>query len=324
MNIVYIATDSYVPLMGISMTSVLMNKKEMQNLDFYICSTDISETHKEQLRQLTEQYGSRIFFIDVSDYASHFEFEFSTSGFHSIVLARLLLADYMPEEVQKVLYLDSDVIVNGDLSELDSVNLKGKAFAAVPELHMPQKEKKNIGLKKEDIYFNCGVMLINLEFWRKNHAAEKFLHYFEKKQGQLLYNDQDILNHCCKGRIEKLSHTFNYNPALYYFPRYFIRNYQPEYDSSSSEYKEIRKSPKMIHFLGEERPWYHGNYSPYRKIYEYYREHSLWSDMEQTYGKEKILFCYHILNCITKICPWFRKWFTEMIGIYYYKIAKKS
>ena len=182
MNIVYIATDSYVPLMGISMTSALMNRKEIQNLDFYICSTDISETHKEQLRQLTEQYGSRIYFIDVSDYASHFEFEFSTSGFHSIVLARLLLADYMPEEVQKVLYLDSDVIVNGDLSELDSVNLKGKAFAAVPELHMPQKEKKNIGLKKEDVYFNCGVVLINLEFWRKNHAAEKFLHYFEKKQ----------------------------------------------------------------------------------------------------------------------------------------------
>ena len=46
MNIVYIATDSYVPLMGISMTSALMNRKEIQNLDFYICSTDISETHK--------------------------------------------------------------------------------------------------------------------------------------------------------------------------------------------------------------------------------------------------------------------------------------
>lgn len=324
MNIVYIVTDSYVPLMGISMTSVLMNYKEKNQISFYICSTDISEKHKNQLMELTEQYGSNIHFIDVSDYERYFEFEFSTSGFHSIVLARLLLENYIPETVAQVLYLDSDVIINGDLSELDDANLIGKAFAAVPELHMPQKEKNHIGLKKEDTYFNCGVMLINLDFWRRNHVAERFLRYFEKKQGKLLYNDQDILNHCCRGKIEKLSYTFNYNPALYYFPAYFIRKYQPEYDSRSAIYKEIRKNPKMIHFLGEERPWYHGNHNPYRKVFHYYREYSMWSELEPVYGKEKVLFCYHILNCITRVFPWFRKWFTEMIGIYYYKIAKKS
>lgn len=324
MNIVYIVTDSYIPLMGISMTSVLMSCSKHQHIDFYICSTDISEEHKKQLTELSDQYDCSIFFVDVSDYADHFDFEFSTSGFHSIVLARLLLASYIPETVTKVLYLDSDVIVNGDLSDLDQVSLQGKAFAAVPELHMPQKQKNHIGLKEEDIYFNCGVLLINLEFWRKNNVAEKFLRYFEKKQGNLLYNDQDILNHCCRGKIEKMSYTFNFNPALHYFPRYFIRKYQPEYDSSAGQYKEIRKNPKIIHFLGEERPWYHGNYSPYRKKFEYYKGQSSWSNMELVYGKEKILFCYHILNCITRVCPWFRKWFTEMIGIYYYKIAKKG
>lgn len=324
MNIVYIVTDSYVPLMGISMTSVLMNCIEKQKMDFYICSTDISEGHKKQLKVLTEKYRSNIHFIDVSDYADHFDFAFSTSGFHPIVLARLLLANYLPESVKNVLYLDSDVIVDGELAELDYVKLDGQAFAAVPELHMPSKEKKNIGLKEEDVYFNCGVMLINLEFWRKNHVEEKFLDYFKMKQGQLLYNDQDILNHCCKGNIKKLSHKFNYNPALYYFPRYFIRNYQPEYDIRAAEYKDIQKKPVVIHYLGEERPWYHGNFNPYRKVYEYYKEHSFWQDMELVYGKEKLLFCYHILNCITRVCPWFRKWFTEMIGIYYYKIAKKS
>ena len=324
MNIVYIVTDSYVPLMGISMTSVLMNRREGQNIDFYICSTDISGTHKKQLEELTGQYDSRVYFIDVSNYDRYFTFEFSTSGFHSIVLARLLLAYYMPEKVKKVLYMDSDVIVNGDLSELENADIEDQAFAAVPELHMPQKQKNNIGLKKEDTYYNCGIMLINLEFWRKYNVAEKFLHYFARKQGELLYNDQDILNHCCKNKIVKLSHTFNYNPALYYFPRYFIKSYQPEYRCETAEYKSIRQKPVIIHFLGEERPWYHGNYNPYRKVFEYYKNQSLWENMELIYGKEILLFCYHILNVITRICPWFRKCFTEMIGIYYYKLSKKT
>ncbi|MGO5543210.1 glycosyltransferase family 8 protein [Blautia sp. HCP3S3_H10_1] len=325
MNIVYIATDSYISLLGISINSILMNRKNGEKVNLYICSPDLTSEHKTQLSDLVTVCGGNIHYIDISDYAEHFHFQFDTSGFHPIVLARLFLTSYLPEDVDKVLYLDCDVIVNGNIWELEKVNLQDKAFGAVPELCMPKKQKAEIGLGEKDTYFNCGVMLINLDYWREKRLSESFLEYFIKQNGMLLYNDQDILNHCCKDRIQKLSHTYNYNPALYYFPRYFIRSYQPEYYcASAKEYEDIRQKPVLIHFMGEERPWVHGNYSPYRTVYEKYKLNSPWKDMPLIYGKEKVLFCYHILNCITKIFPWFRKWFTRLIGIYYYQLVKKS
>ena len=324
MNIVYIATDSYISLLGISINSIIMNRKS-EEINLYVCSPDLTEEHKKQLEDIVIPFGGDISFLDVSDYLNNFRVQVNTSGFHPIVLARLFLASYLPENIDKVLYLDCDVVANGNLWKLEATQLEGKAFAAVPELCMPERQKAQIGLEKDDIYFNCGVMLINLAYWRKKKLSEQFLEYFIKQNGKLLYNDQDILNHCCKGAIGKLSHTYNYNPALYYFPRYFIRSYQPEYYcANSKEYKSIRQKPVLIHFMGEERPWVHGNYSPYQGVFEKYKLNSPWKDMPLTYGKEKVLFCYHILNCITRVFPWFRKWFTQLIGIYYYQLVKKE
>lgn len=324
MDIVYIVTDSYAPLLGISVNSIVMNRKN-EDMSIYVCSPDLTDEHKEQLKKLITSCGGEFFYIDVSDYLERIKFQIDTTGFHPIVLARLFLATYLPENLERVLYLDCDVIVNGNIWKLENVELDGNAFAAVPELCMPERQKVQIGLKKEDVYFNCGVMLINLHYWRERNASNRFLQYFEEQQGKLLYNDQDVLNHCCRGWIKKISHTYNFNPALYYFPRYYIRKYQPEYYCENAEkYRSIRENPVIIHFMGEERPWYHGNYSPYCDIYEKYKINSDWKNMSLVYGKEKVLFCYHILNCMTKWFPWFREWFTHRIGIYYYRLARKE
>ena len=196
MNIVYIATDSYVSLLGISVNSIVMNWKKGEKINLYICSPDLTEEHKEQLADQVADCNGTIQFIDVSDYAKRMDFQFNTSGFHPIVLARLFLDSYLPKNVERVLYLDCDVVVNGDIWELEKINLQDKAFGAVPELCMPKKQKAEIGLGVDDTYFNCGVMLINLAYWREKRISEQFLQYFVERNGKLLYNDQDILNHC--------------------------------------------------------------------------------------------------------------------------------
>ena len=103
MNIVYIATDSYISLLGISMNSILMNRKNREELNFYICSPDLSEEHKQQLAKLIDGGEVNIYFVDVSDYISRFHSRVDTAGFHPIVLARLFLASYLPEDVDDLL-----------------------------------------------------------------------------------------------------------------------------------------------------------------------------------------------------------------------------
>lgn len=325
MNIVYIATDSYTSLLGISMLSLFENNQALQELNIFVLSPDLSTDNLNILQTLAEQYHRPLTLCDISDFKDHFPFAFRTSGFHNIVLARLVLTHYLPANLQSVLYLDCDVIVNGSLAELEQTKLDGYAFAAVPELCMPDAQKKAIGLEKSDIYYNAGIMMINLNYWRSTHLDRQFIDYYASVNGQLLYSDQDIVNHCCKGHILTLSHKYNLAPVLHYFPRFFIKTYQPAYYCRSrKDYQDILKYPVMIHYLGDERPWIRGNFNPYRKVFEQYKKMSPWKDEPLITGRELYLFCYHILNCITRICPWFRKAFTKWIGIRCYTIINKN
>ncbi|MDO4343736.1 MAG: glycosyltransferase family 8 protein [Eubacteriales bacterium] len=325
MNVIYIATDSYVSLLGVSMLSLLENTSDLLQLNIYILSSDLCPQNQQTLSHLARQYKRTISYIDISGYEELFSFHFDTSGFHPIVLARLLLAEYLPDDLERILYLDCDTIVHGSLRNLEDVSLENAAFAAVPELCMPPAQKKALGLSPQDTYFNCGVLLIHLAYWRRHHLSRQFISYYEEMNGQLLYNDQDILNHCCRGHVCPLSHSYNLSPALRYFPRWFIKTYQPAYYcASAKEYRMILEHPSIIHFLGEERPWFRGNWNFYRQVYEHYKALSPWREEALIPGKELQLLCYHILNCITRICPWFRKWFTQLIGIRYYKLTKKK
>jgi lipopolysaccharide biosynthesis glycosyltransferase len=325
MNIAYIATDSYTSMLGISLFSLLENTRDIHHLDVYILSPDFSQSSRQMLQQMAAGYSCTLHFCDISDFEQKFTFSFSTSGFHSIVLARLLIADYLPDTLDSILYLDCDVIVHGSLKALEKTNLEGYAFAAVPELSMPTAQKRYLGLAPEDPYFNAGIMLVNLDYWRTHHLKEEFIAYYSSMNGELLYSDQDIVNYCCKGHILPLSHRYNLSPSLVYFPRYFIRKFQPAYYcESADEYRSILQHPSIIHYLGDERPWFHGNHNPYRHVYEAYKARSPWKDVPLIRGRELYLFCYHILNCITRICPWFRKAFTKWFGIYYYKLMGKK
>ena len=335
MHIVYIATDSYLQLLGISMLSLLEHSDDLESLHLRILSPDLSPQSRQTLEEIAGRY--RVFpilqaghdsrtlsFVDISDYETHFSFSFSTSGFHPIVLARLLIDRYLPEDVRSVLYLDCDVIIHGSIKGLENLPLARYAFAAVPELSMPAAQKAAIGLQKTDTYYNAGVVFLNLDYWRTHRLADSCIAYYRESGGSLLYNDQDILNHCCKGHVLRLSHRYNLSPALAYFPRWFIKSYQPLYYCKKTTYNRILRHPSIIHYLGDERPWMKGNYNPYRSVYEQYKALSPWKDQPMTPGRERFLFCYHILNLITRICPWFRKYFTMLIGIRYYQIAGKK
>ena len=96
MNIVYIATDSYVSMLGISLFSLLENNKSMEQLSIYILSTDLSQTNQNVLRQMADPYHRQLHFVQIGDYQSAFSADTNTSGFHPIVLARLLLTRYLP------------------------------------------------------------------------------------------------------------------------------------------------------------------------------------------------------------------------------------
>lgn len=316
MNIVYASNDNYVPFLGISLTSLLVNNQKMPSLNVFVLSDGISINNQNLLRQTADKYQRTISFIDISNFSSSMNFEFDTNGFNMITLSRLFLAQYLPPTIDTVLYLDCDTIIADTLDYLDNIQLDNFHVAAVPELYMPPAKKKQIGHKKYETYYNAGVLLINLKLWRQLNLESVYMDYYKEMNGRLLYNDQDIINHCSKGNIMRLNHRYNLSTNLIYFPRYIIKKIQPAYYcNSSSEYLSILHNPAIIHYMGDERPWIHGNKNAYRKYFYKYRSISEWSNLPDIYGQEWYMVCYHILNLITRIFPWFRILFSNTIGI---------
>ena len=325
MYVVYASNDSYAQFLGVSMLSFFDNNQDLEEISVYVLAEKISTENTGFLRDIARRYDRYIEFIDISEYKQWIPFEFSTGGYNSVVLSRLFLGSILPADIESILYLDCDTIVNGSVRELENISFCDNVIAAVPELYMPVEKKTLIGLGREEIYYNAGVLWINLSLWRLEHFETAFLEYYRCMKGQLLYNDQDIINHCCRGRIMTLSHTYNLSTNLFYFPRYYVKRLQPAYDTSSATaYSQILSSPVIIHYMGDERPWIAGNYNKYRRQFKYYLEKSPWKNNLSIQGKRLYMLCYHILNLVTFFCPWFRTMLSRMIGINIYKWFRKK
>lgn len=144
------------------------------------------------------------------------EFRFQNVHIHNSHVSkaafyRLLLGELL--QVEKCLYLDSDIIVNTDLQELYTIELDSEYVGGVRDLWLDlteedEKERRRIktGLPTMDQYVNSGVLLFHLDNIRKDNLVEKFCRHMQK---DYIYEDQDIINVCCYGHIRRLSAKWN-------------------------------------------------------------------------------------------------------------------
>lgn len=315
MNIAYTSMDNYSPYLGISMLSLLENNRD-EEIHIYILSDGITEQNCKKLQDIVEQYHQEITVLSVKKYEDFFvEQKVDTGGFGCVVLLRLLLSSILPAEVERLIHIDCDTIVNGNLRELWELDLEGLYLRSLPDFAMPAEHLAELGMEGHSVYYNAGVMLLNLKKWRQDHIEEKFMD-FCRKHKRLKYADQDVLNMCCHGAIGAIPIQYNFAPNMYWYGAKHVKKMQPAYrDTSVRELREIMKHPAVIHYMGDERPWVKGNHNKYSKYYYKYKKLSPWADMEQTGGKVGYMQIYFLLNLMTKLCPGFREFFFKNIGI---------
>ena len=115
---------------------------------------------------------------------------------------RIFLGNLLPLKIHKVLYLDCDLVVVGSIEKLRNTDLKTFAVACVEEMCSGREEiYTRLHYPSSDSYFNSGVLLVNLDYWREEGLMSKALDYISKNGSKLVFNDQDVLNallHDCK------------------------------------------------------------------------------------------------------------------------------
>ena len=306
MNILYTLNDKFVPQVAAGICSVCENNKEIDNITFYLISKEISEENKQKLIDFGKSYNRDVIIKELGDIKQYFDFEFDTTGWNSIVLARLILDKFLPDTVDKVLYLDGDTIVRESLKELYDANIEDYVLAASIEPTVDYERKKDLGLEKYP-YYNAGVLLINLKKWREEKVGKAILDFYKENDGKLFANDQDAINGTLAGKILTVSPTYNFYNIFYQYNYKFLKKLMKNVDYIDEKtYKEAVENPTIIHYLGEERPWRKGNKHKYKEDYLKYLQMTPWKSVEEELGWGVYFVFWYIFNFITKPFPMLR------------------
>lgn len=306
MNFLYTTNDKFVPQVGAGICSVCENNKDVDKINFYIFSVEIQEKNKVLLQELGKRYEREVLIIEMKALETYFKFSFDTSGWNPIVLARLLLDQLLPDNVERIIYLDGDTIVRDSLQDMWNTDMGGAVIGGCIE---PTVNKKQVTfLNMEGIpYINAGVLLINMKKWREEKTGERIIKFYEKNNGRLFANDQDAINGALKGEIYYLSPRYNFYNIYDAYPYRMLSSLvKPGKYIEREIFNYAVSHPAIIHYLGEERPWRKGNKHRFRQDFKKYLELTPWSDMKFEEGWETYFKCFNLFNKIMKPFPMIR------------------
>ena len=209
--------DNYIPYLDVAITSLIANASKDYNYKIIVLNTGLKAENVMKVK-MHESLGFSIDFIDISEQIENIKSRFKNIYHFSIVTYyRLFIASLFPQ-YSKIIYLDCDLVVLGDISKLYKLDLGENILAAVSDQYVSNTKEfrlyaeKAIGVNPDN-YFNAGVLLINLEQFRKNEIERKFINLITEYDFDLLDPDQAYLNYLCLGKTYNLPNGWNKAPT---------------------------------------------------------------------------------------------------------------
>lgn len=315
MKIVYASNDGYARHLGTSLYSLLDRNQLEEEITVFVLSIGMSEENQGRLAAIASHFDRELEFIELGDLQERFSYEVDTGGFDISAMGRLFLGTVLPEGVQRVLYLDCDTVVLGSLRKLWGMDLAGCVLGAVMEPTIYPEIKEQIGLGKEDAYYNSGVLLIDLKRWREEDAEKRLLDFYREKGKELFACDQDTINGVFKGQIKTLSPRYNFFTNYRYFHYRDLVKQSPSYGKvPKAVFRRAKAHPAIVHYMGDERPWKAGNRNHYRLAYERYLGKTPWRGTPKEKGQRTYMAAYHAMDYLTFLCPPVRRYLSRKFG----------
>lgn len=243
MNIAVAFNQKFFKYAYVMMTSLYENNKD-SSITLYVLHSELTEEMLGELLQLAEKYSGEIVPILVEK--EKLEEQLPTTTEWSIEMYyRLLMPDLLPEEIERILYLDVDMIINQNLHDFYAQDFEGKLFCVCKDVTELKYElwQQMFGafLEKGFAYFNSGVMLWNLKEVRKKYHFADYMRVAKQWNYQLVAPDQDLLNYCHWQEVK-------YADAAVY------NQFARVAHNQGKNREEIEKQVVILHFAGA-KPW---------------------------------------------------------------------
>ncbi len=245
--------------------SLYENNRE-HYITVHILHKDLSDTARKLLVELSGRYNNRTVFHLVDDSVLDGVQFRKNRPLSMAAYYRLLLSSVLPEDLDKVLYLDCDMIVMRNIQEIFEIEIDNYALAATMD-SFPYTEKHRLQLHMEvgERTFCSGIMLVNLKYWREHNVETGLLEYAKRHREEVFLHDQDVLNYYFKKKWFLLPPKWNHTAGNLRIAS------RPEY--KKFDYMAFAKAPMIYHYASVGiKPWYNAP-TPDKDLYvEYLRK----------------------------------------------------
>lgn len=262
MNILVTLNQNYVRPLKVMLWSLFFNNPG-RHFHIYLIHASIPEDELRSLRNYIEAKGKALSIITVQD--DWFADAPVFTRYSKEMYYRLLAYKLLPSELDKILYLDPDILVINPINELYDADITGWLFGAAYHEMIPVKEINMVRLKAYEMeeYFNSGVLLMNLALQRQTINEEDIFAYINKYKNRLILPDQDVLNALYSKQIKRLS-ELQYNYDVRYYQYYKFRS------DGEVDIDYIVRHTSILHFCGKKKPWRKNYGGKFHALYKHY------------------------------------------------------
>jgi lipopolysaccharide biosynthesis glycosyltransferase len=258
-TVVVVSDDHYFILLGALIKSIEQNLNTHTCLDLWVVEENVSSQNKKKLTASIDPAITTVHWKSVKEaIPAGTKLPADHSSFPLNVYSRLFIPDFVPQDVEKVLYLDADMVVLRDITELWDTQIGDNYIAAVMDPRVQQYDNdwggifnyKELGFPGNTKYFNTGMMLLNIPKWRKDKVAEKVLQCIHDNIKYVNYPDQYGLNIVFANKWKEIDSRWNHFstidadlPYLIHFvqrkPIYKSYNYNAGYQELFYKYLKM-------------------------------------------------------------------------------------
>lgn len=261
-NILVTLNSTYLRPLKVMLQSLFLNNPH-RTFKVFMMHTDIKTEEFHSLEQFVQANGSELVNIQVD--GKHFEEAPILKHYTKEMYYRLLAFKFLPKEMDRILYLDPDILVLNSIDEIYELDLGEHLYAAACHDKTSIKEINQIRLSPYEIdaYYNSGVLLMNLKEQRKVIKEEDIFKFVEENKQKLILPDQDVLNALYSKSIKKLEETiYNYDARFFSYYK-LISNGKLDMDY-------VIHHTVFLHFCGKKKPWKQNYNGIFHALYKHY------------------------------------------------------
>lgn len=266
MNRIHIvcSTDSnYIMPTGVMIRSVCINNRNEPIVFHIIIDESVTVMQRHLLENcVNDSNNHQIVFhlVDGSLFNNFPQLGITKTYITKATYYRLLFTDIFGANINKVLYLDGDMIITGSLRLLWETDLDGYAVGAVTDMSEGIHDYHRLGYPASLGYFNAGMLLVNLDYWREHYVKDLFLDVINHHPERIKYHDQDVLNIVFCRAKKMLPFKYNFQDGFMYKAERMEMNAQ----KYAGEIKDAIAHHAIIHYTSTAKPWHKECLNPFK------------------------------------------------------------